>query len=120
MKQQKQQESELGEVGMTAEAEAAFFDSVDDQVVTKGELMFSQLNLSRPLLRGVEACGYVTPTPVQAKVIPVALAGRDVCASAVTGSGMRKRCFIDSYISFDCIEFSWWEYEFTFRIFNCN
>jgi ATP-dependent RNA helicase DDX27 len=49
--------------------------------------MFSQLNLSRSLLRAVEACGYVNPTPVQAKVIPFALAGRDVCASAVTGSG---------------------------------
>jgi ATP-dependent RNA helicase DDX27 len=49
--------------------------------------MFSQLNLSRSLLRAVEACGYVTPTPVQAQVIPFALAGRDVCASAVTGSG---------------------------------
>ena len=29
----------------------------------------------------------MTPTPVQAAVIPLALAGRDVCASAVTGSG---------------------------------
>ncbi|CAM9131810.1 unnamed protein product, partial [Ectocarpus fasciculatus] len=49
--------------------------------------MFSELNLSRSLLRGIEASGYVNPTPVQAKVIPIALAGRDVCASAVTGSG---------------------------------
>ena len=31
--------------------------------------------------------GFVQPTPVQSSVIPVALAGRDVCASAVTGSG---------------------------------
>eukprot|EP00804_Cyclotella_cryptica_P001901 CCRYP_007344-RE/>CCRYP_007344-RE protein AED:0.44 eAED:0.44 QI:0/-1/0/1/-1/1/1/0/157 len=31
--------------------------------------------------------GFVTPTPIQASVLPVAMAGRDVCASAVTGSG---------------------------------
>ena len=31
--------------------------------------------------------GFVTPTLIQASVLPVALAGRDVCASAVTGSG---------------------------------
>ena len=42
--------------------------------------VFAQLNLSRPLLRGVASVGFVTPTPIQAKVIPVALAGRDVCA----------------------------------------
>lgn len=28
-------------------------------------VLFSQLNLSRPLLRAVEAMGYVTPTAVQ-------------------------------------------------------
>ena len=31
--------------------------------------------------------GFVTPTLIQASVLPVVLAGRDVCASAVTGSG---------------------------------
>ena len=30
---------------------------------------------------------FATPTPVQAATIPVALLGRDICASAVTGSG---------------------------------
>jgi ATP-dependent RNA helicase DDX27 len=49
--------------------------------------MFSELSLSRPLLRAVEAMGYITPTPIQSAVIPLAMAGRDVCASAVTGSG---------------------------------
>eukprot|EP00548_Thalassiothrix_antarctica_P012653 CAMPEP_0194168394 /NCGR_PEP_ID=MMETSP0154-20130528/3380_1 /TAXON_ID=1049557 /ORGANISM="Thalassiothrix antarctica, Strain L6-D1" /LENGTH=852 /DNA_ID=CAMNT_0038879525 /DNA_START=49 /DNA_END=2607 /DNA_ORIENTATION=+ len=49
--------------------------------------VFAQLTLSRPLLRGVAAMGFTKPTPIQASVIPVALAGRDVCASAQTGSG---------------------------------
>ena len=63
----------------------AFFDSnTQDQ---KSIEVFSQLALSRPLLRGVAAMGFVKPTPIQATAIPLALAGRDICASAVTGSG---------------------------------
>jgi ATP-dependent RNA helicase DDX27 len=31
--------------------------------------------------------GYITPTPIQIEVIPVAMTGRDICASAITGSG---------------------------------
>jgi ATP-dependent RNA helicase DDX27 len=74
---------------MDAETEAAFFDAVvEEKSASERPIeLFTQLNLSRPLLRGIEACGYVNPTPVQAKVIPVALSGRDICASAVTGSG---------------------------------
>lgn len=76
-------------VGMDAETEASYFDSVvEDSSHIDGDIsMFSELNLSRSLLRAVEYCGYVNPTPVQAKVIPFALAGRDICASALTGSG---------------------------------
>jgi len=65
---------------------AAFYDNAEQENSQKIE-MFSQLNLSRPLLRGVASMGFVSPTPIQARVIPVALAGRDICASAVTGSG---------------------------------
>ena len=48
---------------------------------------FSPLGLSEPLLRAVVARGYGAPTPVQTGAIPAALAGRDVWASAQTGSG---------------------------------
>ena len=65
---------------------AAYFDS-HDSTADHGDVVFAQLTLSRPLLRGVAAMGFVRPTPIQTSVIPVALAGRDVCASAVTGSG---------------------------------
>lgn len=41
-----------------------------------GGVPFQQLNISRPLLRAVEAMGYVTPTPVQQRAVPFALAGR--------------------------------------------
>jgi hypothetical protein len=52
-----------------------------------GQVLFSQLSLSRPLLRAVERTGYVSATPIQAQTIPYALAGKDICASAETGSG---------------------------------
>ncbi|KFK26520.1 hypothetical protein AALP_AA8G259900 [Arabis alpina] len=48
---------------------------------------FMELNLSRPLLRACETLGYKKPTPIQAACIPLALTGRDLCASAITGSG---------------------------------
>ena len=72
-----------------AAEESEFFDQVLESTSSepKGELIFAQLNLSRALLRAVAAAGFSNPTPIQAKVIPLALEGRDVCASAVTGSG---------------------------------
>ncbi|KAJ8467989.1 hypothetical protein OPV22_030541 [Ensete ventricosum] len=48
---------------------------------------FLELNLSRPLVRACEALGYKKPTPIQAACIPLALTGRDICGSAMTGSG---------------------------------
>ena len=51
------------------------------------EVMFDQLGLSSEILRAVSAEGYVSPTPIQAQVIPSILAGKDVMASAQTGTG---------------------------------
>jgi ATP-dependent RNA helicase RhlE len=48
---------------------------------------FDSLGLSAALLRGVAEQGYTTPTPIQARVIPVVLGGRDVLGGAQTGTG---------------------------------
>ena len=48
---------------------------------------FSTLKLHPSLLKGVKALGFTRPTPIQTEAIPPALAGRDVLASATTGSG---------------------------------
>lgn len=48
---------------------------------------FATLGLSEPLLRAVADDGYEAPTEVQAQAIPAVLAGRDLWASAATGSG---------------------------------
>lgn len=50
-------------------------------------MSFSSLNLHTDLVHGVEALGFREPTPIQKEAIPAALAGRDVLASAATGSG---------------------------------
>ena len=50
-------------------------------------MSFQELNLAEPIMRAIEACGYNTPTPVQAGSIPEVLAGRDLIASAQTGTG---------------------------------
>ncbi len=48
---------------------------------------FSTLPLDAKLLRAVADAGYETMTPIQAKAIPVVLAGRDVMGAAQTGTG---------------------------------
>ena len=48
---------------------------------------FSKLGLSQVMLDGVKAMGYVDPTPIQLRAIPLVLSGRDVIGSAQTGTG---------------------------------
>jgi ATP-dependent RNA helicase RhlE len=48
---------------------------------------FSSFNLSPSLKSRLAAANFVTPTPVQAQAIPPALEGRDVLATAQTGTG---------------------------------
>ncbi|MEI6035881.1 MAG: DEAD/DEAH box helicase [Verrucomicrobiae bacterium] len=43
--------------------------------------------MTKPLFHGVQAMGYGDPTPIQLRAIPPALDGRDVIASAQTGTG---------------------------------
>src|SRR5213082_3322077 len=50
-------------------------------------MSFNKLGLSPAVLEGVKAMGYVEPTPIQLRVIPLILAGQDVIGSAQTGTG---------------------------------
>ncbi len=49
--------------------------------------LFNTLPLDPTLLRAVADSGYTAMTPIQAKAIPVVLAGRDVMGAAQTGTG---------------------------------
>ncbi|MFT6586776.1 MAG: ATP-dependent RNA helicase SrmB, partial [Cognaticolwellia sp.] len=49
--------------------------------------MFEQFDLDSALLGGVENAGFKKPTSIQELVLPVAMTGKDVLASAPTGTG---------------------------------
>lgn len=70
----------------TRERQAAYFakeETSDAPVATS----FASFQLNRALLRGLAALHFQKPTPIQARTIPLALAGKDIVAGAVTGSG---------------------------------
>ena len=50
-------------------------------------MSFKSLGLSEALLKAVSEKGYTTPSPIQEKAIPEVLKGKDVLASAQTGTG---------------------------------
>ena len=56
-------------------------------VATPAPARFDTLPLDEKLLRAVADSGYQTMTPIQAKAIPIVLAGRDVMGAAQTGTG---------------------------------
>jgi ATP-dependent RNA helicase DDX27 len=80
-------ESEVDEE--EAEKRKAFFapEEKTDLKASMAKMTFQEFNLSRPILRGLASVGFTDPTPIQRKAIPVALLGKDIVGSAVTGSG---------------------------------
>ena len=91
---QEQQAQESGGAGSRGEADEAVEDEDDAEAgaVAAGRRSaraqsFEELQLSKPLIKAVSELGFVKPTPIQAAVIPHAMKGLDLCASAVTGSG---------------------------------
>ena len=50
-------------------------------------MSFKEFNLDNQLIQGIEAMGFEKPTPIQEKVMPGILEGRDVIATAQTGTG---------------------------------
>lgn len=50
-------------------------------------MTFESLGLSTALVKAVEKKGYTEPSPIQQKAIPLILDGKDVLASAQTGTG---------------------------------
>jgi ATP-dependent RNA helicase RhlE len=50
-------------------------------------MAFSKMGLSAAVLDGVKAMGFIDPTPIQLRAIPLILDGQDVIGSAQTGTG---------------------------------
>ena len=50
-------------------------------------MSFTTFGLSAPIMEGVKAMGYIEPTPIQLRAIPLVISGCDVIGSAQTGTG---------------------------------
>ena len=48
---------------------------------------FQELNINKPLLNAIADMGFSQPTPIQEKVFPIIMSGRDVVGIAQTGTG---------------------------------
>jgi len=48
---------------------------------------FLKLGLCKPIVKAVKDLGYTTPTPIQKKAVPLILSGKDLIATAQTGTG---------------------------------
>ncbi len=59
------------------------------QIMNKDNFMkkFNEAGIPLSLIHRLEQIGFTTPTPIQAKTIPVALEGKDILGSAQTGTG---------------------------------
>ena len=51
------------------------------------DLQFSDFKLNKQVLEGISDLEYRNPTPIQRKVIPIAMAGHDILGIAPTGTG---------------------------------
>ena len=56
-------------------------------MTTKMVTAFSQLELNESILSALSEVGYETPTPIQARTIPLLLEGKDILGQAQTGTG---------------------------------
>ena len=60
-------------------------------------MLFSELNLDKNLLRGIEEAGYSTCTPIQQETFTHTLTGRDILAQSQTGTGKTAAFLISLY-----------------------
>jgi ATP-dependent RNA helicase RhlB len=70
---------------MTIEPESEAIPSDEDHAATA--VGFDSLPLPPPVRGGIQDVGFEICTPIQAKILPLALAGRDVAGQAQTGTG---------------------------------
>lgn len=79
--------SEVADLAPAAPAVAVATEAAPSAAVAEAPALFNTLPLDAKLLRAIEVQGYASMTPIQAKAIPVVLAGRDVMGAAQTGTG---------------------------------
>jgi ATP-dependent RNA helicase DeaD len=75
-------ESEVLSSAVAEEPQSPLADTPTDQPT-----YYRDMNLIAPLMEAINRAGYVTATPVQREVIPLAMRGKDVVGQAQTGTG---------------------------------
>lgn len=91
---------------LTLEAGSNFekYDKIEVTVsgteVPKNVTSFHDSGLNQVLLRNLTKCHYTTPTPIQKYGIPIIMNGKDMIASAQTGSGktVSKKNYLNAFI----------------------
>src|SRR5438105_3444372 len=76
---------------------------------------FASLDLPEPVVRGIREAGFVTATPIQEAVLPLALRGKDVAGQSQTGTGKTAAFLITAFtrllrsatLSFRVLELTW-------------
>src|SRR5207249_11906944 len=58
---------------------------------------FAALDLPEPVMRGIREAGFVTATPIQEAVLPLALRGKDVAGQSQTGTGKTAAFLIAAF-----------------------
>eukprot|EP01132_Coremiostelium_polycephalum_P005819 gene5819-7243_t len=58
-----------------------------DITIENDNITFSELLLSKQVIKGLEESGYVRPSPIQLKAIPLGISGTDLIAQAKSGTG---------------------------------
>lgn len=64
-----------------------FFENDETTAGSCQKTDFASLSISRPIMKAISKIGWTQPTQIQSRAIPLGLRGRDICASAQTGSG---------------------------------
>lgn len=81
------QESSPEEDAEEQARKTAYFAPTEDNLPASTQGSFDTMSLTRPILKALSSMNFHQPTQIQSRTIPVALQGKDIVGSAVTGSG---------------------------------
>ncbi len=74
-------------VQATTDSSVAQAPALPAETLSAPSPSFHELNLAKPVLDALDSLGFVTPTPIQHKTIPIVVEGKDLIGIAQTGTG---------------------------------
>jgi ATP-dependent RNA helicase RhlB len=70
---------------------------MESETVESETIEFENLPIPEPILQGIRDAGFKKCTPIQAKTLPISLAGKDVAGQAQTGTGKTAAFLISTF-----------------------